>query len=226
MDKLYDLPSSLGEIIELINEVPDSWSCVEGNVAIDLSLISPDKVSLENILTFSRYSNEPTLSGESYKDKYGQWHNKPAGIFGVYFENKFPEHIRFEYAGYDSKPRSFSEMKNLVASLLRVGYRGRLRFIKDFVDDSAFCHSGVIEFFLSGRSERDVNEHRVKTIGHAPALNIFGPSQELTSMISLVHDLGLRSNTEQATIIEPKDVLIAELKENRERIKNEANPDK
>lgn len=225
MDKLYDLPSSLGEIIELINEVPDGWSCVEGNIAIDLSLVSPDKVSLENILTFSRYSNEPTLSGESYRDKYDQWHNNPADIFGVYFESKFPEHIRFEHAGYDSKPRSFPEMKTLVASLLRVGYRGRLRFIKDFVDDSAFCHSGVIEFFMSGRSKRDVNAHRVKTIGHAPALSIFGPSQELTSMISLVHDLGLRSNTEQETIIEPKDVLIAELKKNRGRLKKNADPD-
>jgi hypothetical protein len=179
---IFEIPGDEAAI-KLIETIPSSWAWLDGVLSAPENLLNAGFVLAETGYNIGRFHNA-TIIG--HYDNKTQKRATP-DIGGILVDQKLPEFILFDEAGYDDNFNHLNLAKEIAIGYIKRFYRGVLFFFKDCYDNNKYDNSARCDLFL-GRIEHG----ETSRIELAWNDKYRGKQEDIDPILTVCRNLGLK----------------------------------
>ncbi|MBX4204891.1 MAG: hypothetical protein KW788_01725 [Candidatus Doudnabacteria bacterium] len=144
----FEFPDDVKTRIEIVNQIPNDWSWVDGQLQA-LGLVQ--SVCRGSALKVSRFhSIHPTIANMNRNEDDKIQRDRDREIFeNIYLNRQLPEFILFDEAGF-SQPLTLEFAKKIATHFLQLGYnQGNLEFFRGYRNDNKFDNAVRCQILLN-----------------------------------------------------------------------------
>ncbi len=189
----FEIPDNSEIMMRLVGTIPANWLWVDGSLRAPKDLITSGQAEEHTGFALRRFrGSSPTIIGSYNEDERKE---RTPDLFTMMVERKLPGFVVFDEVGIDTGVFTLELAVRIAVGLLGKGYRGGLRFYKNYYDDSKFDNPARCDMIFNPWH----GHHTSEEAGSQPARvkiewksRFGGTEADVTPIINFCRSLNLR----------------------------------